>query len=139
MSDYNRVIMMGRLTAKPELRYTPSGDAVTTLRLATSRRYKTKSGEDREDTCFIDASVWRKQAETCSEYLVKGQKVLVEGSLVMRQWETSSKEKRTNYEIQALRVLFMEKPRNASSASSDEKVSGGELPPPSEDEEEIPF
>ena len=58
MSDFNKIILMGRLTIKPELRYTPSGAAVATLRMASSERFKTKSGEEKERTIFIDANVW---------------------------------------------------------------------------------
>ncbi len=140
MSDFNKVILMGRLTDKPELRFTPGGDAVATLNVASGRSFKTKSGEEKEDTVFIDVIVWRKQAETCAEYLVKGQKVMIEGRLSMRRWETKEKEKRRTYEIEAQRVIFMEKPRGAAGA---EKGSGDDLaertPPPDDDSEEIPF
>lgn len=140
MSDFNKVILMGRLTAKPELRFTPGGDAVTNLRVASSSSFRSKSGEDKEETCYIDVVVWRKQAETCAEYLVKGQKILVEGRLVFRQWETASGEKRSTYEIQANRVIFLEKPRGESSGGG-----GGGRPElddsdvPSPDDDEIPF
>src|SRR3989338_9136413 len=112
-SDYNKVILMGRLTQAPELRFTPQGSPVTTLRIASSRKFKTKAGEEREETCFIDAEVWGQQAENSAQYLVKGQRVLVEGELVHRTWESKTGEKRQTYEIRAGRVLFMEKPRGA--------------------------
>jgi single-strand DNA-binding protein len=141
MSDFNKVILMGRLTAKPELRFTSGGDAVATLRIASSRRFKTKSGDEKEDSVFIDVTVWRKQAETCAEHLVKGQKVLIEGRLTMRQWETQTNEKRTTYEIQAESVSFLDKPRGASAGGdSRAPISDNDVPAPSSsDEEEIPF
>ncbi|RMH60034.1 MAG: single-stranded DNA-binding protein [Candidatus Hydrogenedentota bacterium] len=133
MSDFNKVILMGRLTQKPELRYTTGGDPVATLNVASSYQYRSRDGEDREDTCFVDVVVWRRQAETCTEYLVKGQRVLVEGRLTLRRWETAQGEKRRTYEIQASRVIFLEKPRGAAA----------EAPPPAELEEEegedVPF
>lgn len=140
MSDFNKVILMGRLTAKPELRFTSGGDAVATLRLASSRRFKTKAGDEKEESVFIDVSVWRKQAETCAEHLVKGQKVLVEGRLTMRDWMTQTNEKRIAYEIQAEGVTFMEKPRGAS-AGSDARPApqDSDVPAPTGDDEEIPF
>ncbi|MEK8022946.1 MAG: single-stranded DNA-binding protein [Candidatus Hydrogenedentota bacterium] len=142
MSDFNKVIMMGRLTAKPELRFTPGGTAVATLRLACSKKFKSKAGDEKEETCFIDVSVWDKQAETCAEYLVKGQRILVEGSINMRQWETANKEKRITYDIRAQSVRFLEKPRGASAASGDESappVSDSDVPASGLEDEDIPF
>ena len=141
MSDYNKVILMGRLTVKPELRYTPSGAAVATLRLASSERFKTKAGEDKERTLFIDVNVWQRQAETCAEYLVKGQRVMVEGQLEMRDWETADKQKRRNYELRAQRVIFMEKPKGAGAAAGDDDrpMPSDDDAPPMDDDGEIPF
>lgn len=141
MSDFNKVIIMGRLTEKPEVRFTPGGEAVTTLRVASSSRFKTKAGDDKEETCFIDATVWRKQAETCGEFLVKGQRVLVEGRLVLRQWETADKEKRRAHEIQAQRVIFLEKPRGAAgtAAAGDKPLPGDEEAPAPGGDDDIPF
>jgi single-strand DNA-binding protein len=143
MSDFNKVILMGRLTAKPELRFTSGGLAVATLRVASSRRFKTKAGEEKDDSVFIDVTVWDKRAETCATYLEKGQKVLVEGRLAMRQWTTQTNEKRTTYEISAESVTFLEKSRGASAASeSRAQVSDNDVPAPAasaDDEEEIPF
>lgn len=139
MSDFNKVIMMGRLTAKPELRFTPGGDAVATLNVACSNNFKTKAGEEKEDTCFIDVNVWRKQAETCAEYLVKGQRVLVEGRLKMRRWETADNQKRKTYEIEATRVMFLEKPKGSGATADGEKPPLDDAPPAGADDEEIPF
>ena len=140
MSDYNKVIMMGRLTAKPELRFTPSGTAVANLRLASSESFKTQAGEEKERALFIDVVVWQKQAETCAEYLVKGQRVLVEGRLEMRTWETADKQKRTNYEIRTNRVMFLEKPRGGGGAASDDRPlpDDNDAPAP-DDNDDIPF
>ena len=87
MASLNKVFLIGNLTRMPELRYTPSGTAVTDLRLAVNRNYTTQSGEKREDTCFLTVVVWGKQAETCREYLDKGSPVLIEGRLQTRDWE----------------------------------------------------
>lgn len=141
MSDFNKVILIGRLTEKPEVRFTSGGSPVTTLRVASGRTFKTKSGEEREETLFIDVTVWGKQAETCGEYLVKGQRVLVEGRLSMRSWETADKQKRTTYEINAQEVRFMEKPRGGGAAAGEGKPvpSDDEAPLPAGDDDEIPF
>ncbi|MHC4886389.1 MAG: single-stranded DNA-binding protein [Planctomycetota bacterium] len=81
MAGFNRVIIMGNLTKDPELRYTPSGTAVTDLRLAVTT--KRRAGDE---TLFIDVTAWERQAETCCEYLSKGKAVLVEGRLKMDEW-----------------------------------------------------
>ena len=80
MADLNKVFLMGRLTFDPELRQTPSGTAVTDLRLATNRSWTGQDGERKEETLFIDVTVWDRQAETCCQYLKKGSGVHVEGS-----------------------------------------------------------
>jgi len=140
MSDFNKVIMMGRLTGKPELRFTPGGDAVATLNIASSSKYKTKAGEEKEETCFVDVSVWRKQAQNCADYLVKGQRVLVEGRLKMEKWETANGEKRKTYKIDATNVSFLEKPKG-STAGDDSRppISDADVPAPADDDDEIPF
>jgi single-strand DNA-binding protein len=99
--SYNKTIMIGNLTRDPELRYTPQGTAVTTLGLAVNSQY----GEKKE-VLFIDTIVWGKQAEACSQYLVKGRQVLVDGRLQERTWETDG-QKRSKMEIVANEVKFL--------------------------------
>jgi len=83
---FNKIILIGNLTRDPEIRYTPGGVAVATVPIAVNSRYK--QGEElKEETLFIDAVVFGKQAETCTQYLNKGRTVLVEGRLRERRWE----------------------------------------------------
>ena len=104
MADLNKVFLMGRLTFDPELRRTPSGAAVTELRLATSRSWAGRDGERQEETLFIDVTVWDRQAETCCQYLKKGRAVHVEGYLKMDSWEDKNTgEKRSKVKVQAER------------------------------------
>lgn len=139
-SDFNTVIMLGRLTAKPEKRVLPSGDSVATFSVASSHSYKTKAGEEKEETCFIDVTVFRKQADVCAQYLVKGQKVLVEGRLSMRKWETQAGEKRVAYEIRANTVRFLEKPKGAAGAGDAPPLGDDDVPAESDgDDGPIPF
>lgn len=112
MAELNRVFLIGNLTRDPEVRYIPSGKAVADLRLAVNRRWKSSSGEAREDTCFIDATVWERQAETAAKYLKKGSPVFVEGSLQMDEWETEG-EKRSRIKVNANRVQFLDRPARA--------------------------
>jgi single-strand DNA-binding protein len=83
---FNRVILIGNLTKDPEVRYTPGGTPVATVHIAVNSKFK--SGDDwKEETLFIDAVVFGKQAESCGQYLSKGRSVLVEGRLRERRWE----------------------------------------------------
>ena len=106
MASFNKVVLMGNLTKDPEVRYVPSGTAVGDLSIAVNRKYKTSSGEDQEDTCFVDITVWGRQAETCGEYLRKGRSVLVEGRLKQDRWEKDG-QKHSRLGVVAERVQFL--------------------------------
>ena len=112
MASLNKVFVIGNLTRDPEVRYIPSGKAVSDLRLAINRKYRTSSGEDREETVFVNATVWGRQAETCAEYLTKGSPVLVEGSLRYEEWEKDG-QRASRISITADRVQFLGRPRRA--------------------------
>ena len=98
---YNKTILIGNMTKDPELRYTPQGTAVTTLRLAVNHKY-----QDKKETMFIDNVVFGKQAESCSKYLTKGSSVLVEGRLQERKWESDGQQK-SKFEVVAQSVRFL--------------------------------
>ncbi len=104
---YNKVILIGNLTKDPELRYTPQGTPVCTLRLASTTRYKS-SDTMKEDTVFINVVVWGKQGETAAQHLGKGRSVLVEGRLQERRWESEG-QKKSMFEIVANVVRFLGK------------------------------
>ncbi len=95
----NKVMLIGNLTRDPELRYTPSGAAVCTLGLATNRSWLTDSGEKKEETEFHRVVAWNKLAELCSQLLVKGRKIYVEGRLRTNQWQTNDGQQRSTTEI----------------------------------------
>ena len=109
MADLNKVFLMGRLTADPELRAIASGDSVTTLRLATSRKWTTKGGEEREDKLFVDVVAWGRQAEAACQYLRKGSPLHVEGHLKFESWEDrQTGEKRSKISVQAESLQFLD-------------------------------
>ena len=110
MANFNKVLLIGNLTKDPELRYTPQGTAVVNLRLAVNRKFRDKNQELKEETCFITAVVWNKQAETCNQYLHKGSPIFVEGRLQSRSWEDNSGQKRNVIEVRAERVQFLGTP-----------------------------
>lgn len=104
--DLNRVIIAGRLTFDPELKYISSGRAVCRIRIANTRYYRNKDGERKEDTTFVDVSMWDKLAEFVGEKIKKGRPVLVEGRLKSDMWDDKNTgQKRTKIEISAQRVV----------------------------------
>ena len=108
MANFNKVMLIGNLTKDPELRYTPQGTAVVNLRLAVNRKFRSnKSQELKEETCFVTAVVWDKQAEACNQYLHKGSPIFVEGRLQSRSWEDNAGQKRSVIEVRAERVQFL--------------------------------
>lgn len=107
MASLNKVLLIGNLTRDPELRYTPSGVAVVNLRLAVNRRFKDRSGDLKEDTCFITAVAWDRQAEVCNQYLKKGKPVFIEGRLQSRSWTGNDGQKKNTIEVRADRVQFL--------------------------------
>lgn len=137
MPDVNKVILAGRLTRDPELRYLPSGMAVCKLGLAVSRFYKSKDGEKREETMFINVTTWGKTAEYTNEYLRKGRPVLVEGQLRSNDFEDKSGQKRTVIEVNAERVQQLDWGDKAGGAPSGGGGGGGK-PQPRTIEEPMP-
>jgi single-strand DNA-binding protein len=92
-ASFNRVILVGNLTRDPELRYTPSGTAVTDIGLAVNDRRKNQAGEWVEETTFVDVTLWGRTAEVASEYLSKGSSALIEGRLKLDTWETDGQKR----------------------------------------------
>lgn len=109
MASVNRVILVGNLTRDPELRHTPSGTAVTELGLAINRTwYDKQASEKREETTFVDVTVWGKSAENCAQYLSKGASALIEGRLQLDQWEDrETGQKRSKLKVVAENVQFL--------------------------------
>ncbi|MCK4329940.1 single-stranded DNA-binding protein [candidate division WOR-3 bacterium] len=115
MADYrvariNKVLITGNLTADPELRYTPDGQAVLNFRIASNRRYPNrKTGEWEEDVTYVRVAAWRELAERMGERLHKGSAVFVEGRLQSRSWETPDGQKRSAIDIIALSIQDLTK------------------------------
>jgi single-strand DNA-binding protein len=105
----NRVMLIGNVGTDPEMRFTPSGNPVTSFRVATSRVYTTSEGERRQETEWFTVVAWKKQAESCNQFLTKGQRVYIEGSLRTRSWEGRDGQKRVTVEVIANRVLFLDR------------------------------
>lgn len=134
MSNLNRVLLMGRLTRNPELRYTPQGTAVSEIGLAINREY-TVGTERRKETTFVDVTLWKRQAEVVCQYLKKGSPIFVEGRLSFDSWETQDGQKRSKLRVVAENFQFLgsraegESPAGDDQASSQEQNSTGYGPP----------
>jgi single-strand DNA-binding protein len=100
MANFNKVILAGNLTRDPELRYTPKGTAIASFGLAINRKWKSETGESKEEVTFVDIEAWDRQAEVISQYFKKGRPILVEGRLKFDQWE----DKNTHQKQSKLRV-----------------------------------
>jgi len=101
MANVNKVILIGNLTRDPEVRYTPKGNAVAELGLAINRFFTQDNGEKREETTFVDVTLWGRQAELAKQYLQKGRPVYIEGRLQLDSWE----DKQSGQKRSKLRVV----------------------------------
>jgi single-strand DNA-binding protein len=107
MANINRVVLVGNLTKDPELRQTPSGMAVCSLRLAVNTRRKDSSGQWTEKPNYFDITVWGAQGENCAQYLSKGRPVGIDGRLEWREWDAQDGTKRQAVEVVADTVQFL--------------------------------
>jgi len=132
----NRCVLIGRLVADPQLRYTQSGIAVTSFTLAVDRPFTNQSGEREAD--FIDIVTWRKLAETCANHLNKGRLVAVDGRLQIRSYDDSNGIRRKASEIVADAVRFLDRADSSRSSSGDSSTQDQhESPEPGFDD--VPF
>jgi len=125
VANINRVVLVGNLTRDPELRHTPSGTAVCSLRLAVNTRRKDESGQWTDKPNYFDVTVWGGQAESCSQFLSKGRPVGIDGRLEWREWEAQDGSKRQAVEVVADAVQFLD-------SRGDGEGGGGSYLPPAE-------
>lgn len=115
--DYNKVILIGRLTRKPEMRHTPSGMAVTEMCMAVNRRI---GKDDKQEATYIDVKAWGKTAEFCERYFDKGSPILIEGRLTLEKWTDKQGQNRSALKVTAETVAFAESKNN-----NDNRNGGG--------------
>ena len=106
MGNYNRVVLLGNVTRDIEIRYIPSGKAVTDLGLAVNEKWKNANGEWVEETTFVDVTLWGRTAEVAGEYLSKGSPVFIEGRLKLDSWEQDG-QKRSKLKVVADRIQLI--------------------------------
>ena len=138
---WHTIIIVGNLGKDPEMRYTPSGQAVTSFSVASSRQYTSNNGQTVKETCWFRISAWGKQAETCNQYLKKGSKVLIEGRLVPdpvtgspRTYTKKDGTSGASYEVSAQTIRFL-------SSRTESDTSGGAMEEvaTTTTDDEIPF
>ncbi len=136
---YQKLVIVGRLGRDPEMRYTPTGQAVTSFSVATDRQYSDQSGKPVKETVWFRVSAWGKLAETCNTYLQKGKLVLIEGRLTVdtktggpRVWTGQDGQARASYEVSAQTVKFLSQRQEGGEPGQEEEL---DIAP----SEEIPF
>ena len=146
--SFNKIIVVGNLGRDPELRYTPQGDAVCNFSIATNEKKRDKSGEMQDVTTWFRVTLWRKQAENASKYLVKGSPVYIEGRLRVEEWTDRDGNNRYTLEVQGTDMQFIGgRGENYSGGSAPEDEfagpSGGLTPRPAPSssgaDDDIPF
>jgi single-strand DNA-binding protein len=144
-ASINRVVLVGNLTRDPELRHTPSGTAVCSLRLAVNTRRKDESGQWTDKPNYFDITVWGQQGENCAQYLAKGRPVAIDGRLEWREWEAQDGNKRQAVEVVADSVQFLGSRSDGEGApayvpaGAAASTGSGDDFPPSPADDDIPF
>jgi single-strand DNA-binding protein len=122
MGNLNKVMLIGNVTRDPELRYTPKGMAVTEIGMAINRYFSNDDGERREETTYVDVTLWGRQAEVACQYLKKGRPVYIEGRLQLDSWEDKqSGQKRNKLKVVGEAMQFLGSRSDADAGES----SGG--------------
>lgn len=139
MANYNRVILLGNLTRDPELRYTANGQAVATVGLAVNRKFKTRDGEQRDETTYVDCTAWARQAEVICEYIKKGDPILIEGRLHYSTWEDKETGgKRSKLDVTIERFQFISRGQGDQRSGAQDATSRDDGMEPLSDDD-IPF
>ena len=147
-ANFNKVLLMGNLTRDVELKFTPSNQAVAQIGIAVNRRYRTKEGEDREETTFVECEAWGRTAEVMNQYLAKGRPVFIEGRLKLDQWQDKEGQNRSRLKVVIDNFQFIgARPEGQIGGGAPARQPAGARKgsaPPSEpheviDEEDIPF
>jgi single-strand DNA-binding protein len=120
MRGLNKVILIGQLGRDPELRYTPSGKAVTAFAVETRRDWITQDGQRHEEVEWFHVVAWGNLAEICKQYLARGQQVYIEGRLQTRSWEDSEGRRHYRTEIVASEMIMLGERRPPSSSQSEQ-------------------
>ena len=122
---YNKVVMLGNLTRDIELRYLPSGAAIAKSAIASSYKYKTSTGEQKDEVCFLDFNIFGRSAEVANQYLRKGSKVLLEGRLVLEQWTAQDGSSRSKHSLRVDVMKMLDSKADSQNAGGEQYNAGG--------------
>ncbi|KKO20571.1 MAG: single-stranded DNA-binding protein [Candidatus Brocadia sp.] len=146
MASLNKVFLMGNLTRDPELRYTPAGLAVASFGIAINRAWTAKTGEQKEEVCYVDINIFGRRAEVVGEYFSKGSPIFIEGRLQFNQWETKDGQKRSTLRVVADNFQFIGGQAKRPAGETGASLKEGKQPEEIHDDvhldinnEEIPF
>jgi len=117
MANFNKVFLMGNLTRDPQLRYTPSQQAICSFGLAINRKWKAADGQMKEDVCFVDCTAWGRTAETLQKYVAKGRPLFVEGRLTYSTWDGKDGQKRSKLEVTVEGFQFIDSAKGGTGAA----------------------
>lgn len=109
MANLNKVMLIGKLTRDPELRYIPSGASIAEFGIAVNRTWKDKSGNKQDEVTFVDVTAWGRHAELANQYLAKGRSVFIDGRLKLDQWTTQDGQKRSKISVVIENMQFLDK------------------------------
>ncbi len=135
----NKVMIIGHLGRDPEMRYTPSGKPVTTFTVAVSRSWNSGDGERHTDTEWFNIVAWGNLAETCKQYLTKGQLVYIEGRLQTRKWEDKEGQKHSSVEVVANEMTMLSDRRDNNHSNESGAAAPSEEGAPANNEGDFPF
>ncbi len=148
MASLNKVVLLGNLTKDPELKVSPSGTQVAKLRIAVNEQFRDRTtGQLKEVACYVDVTVWARQAEACGQYLQKGSQIIVDGRLSYEEWTTPAGDRRNRLSVRADRVQFIYNTRRQENQGEQshpprEESRPSAVPPGAEhvaDDENLPF
>ena len=141
---YNKIIMIGNLTRDIELKYLPSGSPIANCSIATSHKYKMQNGEQKEEVCFLDFSIFGKGGEIFNQYVRKGSKVMLEGRLVFQQWKAQDGTNRSRHALSVSEFKFLDSKQDNQQNQQQQPYNAPQqqqenIPSIDVDSDEIPF
>lgn len=140
MASFNKVVLAGRITRDPELRFLPKGTAVAQFGMAINRRWKTDTGEQKEEVTFVDIDCWGKTAETISKFFKKGSSILVEGRLKTESWEDkTTHQKRSKLGVTMESFSFLDGKSEGSEGAPARTTAPAGGAPAEDDSTQVPF
>ncbi|MHC4656232.1 MAG: single-stranded DNA-binding protein [Planctomycetota bacterium] len=140
MSNFNKVLLMGNLTRDPQLSYTPNQTAVVEFGLAVNRRWKSREGEAREETCFVDCQAFGRMAENLNKYMSKGRPLFVEGRLTFNSWTAQDGTKRSKHRVTVENFQFLGGASGQGARQTEQNAGeAGSQVEQNKDADDIPF